>query len=112
MPRDAEVEGVFDDILAAPERWVEVHPLPAPHRLALRRNFLEEVNDPLVRLQLSESLAQPKNFGPFEVILRNQPGLLDRWLRFRTEALTPIAHAWLSAIGVEAIEKSGGRSAS
>jgi hypothetical protein len=109
MPRDAEVEGVFDDILAAPDRWIEVHPLPRGQRAELRRRFLDEVNDPLVRWQLSESLPQPRAFARFDAVLRNHPGLLDQWLRFRTKVLTAIAHAWLSAIGVEPL---GGSTAS
>jgi hypothetical protein len=109
MPRDAEVEGVFDDILAAPDRWIEVHPLPLAQRLELRRRFLDEVNDPLARSQLCESLSQPRAFARFDAVLRNHPGLLDEWLRFRIRALTAIAHAWLSAIGVEPL---GGSTAS
>jgi hypothetical protein len=102
MPRAAEVEGVFDDVLAAPERWIEIYPLPLAHRRTLRRQFLDEVNDPLVRAQLSEGLAQHKTFARFDAVLRNHPPVLDEWLRFRTQSLAAIAHAWLSAIGVEA----------
>jgi hypothetical protein len=103
MPRDAEVEGVFDDIVAAPERWIEIQPLQLSRRVDLRRHFLDQVNDPLVRAQLSEALAQPKAFARFDAVLRNHPALLDEWLRFRTRTLSALAEAWLSAIGVEAV---------
>jgi uncharacterized protein UPF0158 len=112
MPRDAEVEGVFDDVLAAPHRWIEVHPLPLAHRVELRRRFLEEVNDPLARAHLSESLAQPRSFARFDAVLRIHAGLLDQWLGFRTRALAAVAHAWLSAIGVEAMGNATARSIS
>jgi hypothetical protein len=101
MPRDAEVEGVFDDILTAPDRWIEIHPVPLSHRLEVRRRFLDEVSDLLARAQLVESLDQSRSFARFDRVLRSHSGLLDQWLQFRTRALAPVAHAWLSAIGVE-----------
>jgi hypothetical protein len=103
MPRDAEVEGVFDDILAAPERWVEILPLPEAQRVALRRRFADGINEPFVHEQLVDALGQQRSFARFDAVLRNQAGLLDRWLSFRTDELADLAHAWMSAIGVEAI---------
>jgi hypothetical protein len=102
MPRDAEVEGVFDDILTEPARWVEIRPLPARERHQLRRRFVEDqMNDPQLRLRLFEALDGPRPLNRFEAVLREQRQLLDRWLSFRTEALTPLARAWLSALGVD-----------
>jgi hypothetical protein len=102
MPRDAEVEGVFDDILAAPERWVEVQPLPASERRELRRRFLDEFGDPQVRLRLGEALAGKQPCTRFDAVVRAVPGLVDRWLAFRAEALATLGRVWLSAIDVEA----------
>jgi hypothetical protein len=102
MPRDAEVEGVYDDIAANPGRWVEILPLAAPQRQELRRMFVErEVTDPHLRLRLLESLEDARPFTRFEAVLRAAPPLLDRWLDFRTEAVRPLSLAWLSALGVE-----------
>jgi hypothetical protein len=125
MPRDAEVEGVYDDILNGPERWVEVVPLPSSERLQLRRRFAEEqLHDIHVhqRLRLADALdaADPAG-GPgatrramarFEAVLREGSGelaggnlpvgnLLDRWLAYRAATLAPLARTWLSALGVE-----------
>ncbi len=110
VPLAVEVEGVFDDIFAAPERWVEVQPLTPPARDRLRRRFLEVVTDPQVRLRLADALALPPpaaNGGPpvprprdFASVLRELPGLLDAWLRFRERELETTARAWLSAIGI------------
>jgi hypothetical protein len=123
MPRDAEVEGVYDDIVNAPDRWVEVLPLPAPERQELRRRFAEEQLHDLhvhLRLRLFEALelgeaspASPaairRSLLRFEAVLResaeggNLPegNLIDRWLAFRAATLLPLARAWLSALGVE-----------
>jgi hypothetical protein len=102
MPRDAEVEGVFDDILAAPERWVEIQPLPLAERQALRRRFVEErMGDPHLRLRLADALAAERPFLAFEAVLRDARRI-DEWLAFRAEALAVVAAAWLSAIKVEA----------
>ena len=117
MPRDAEVEGVYDDIVNAPDRWVEVLPLPAPERRELRRRFAEEqLNDVHVhlRLRLFEALelaedppASPaairRSLLRFEAVLRESSDLplIDRWLAFRAATLLPLARAWLSALGVE-----------
>ncbi len=104
MPRDAEVEGVFDDILAQPARWVEIQPLPTRERRQLRRRFVEEqMNDPQLRLRLFEALEGPRPFTRFEALLREHHDL-DRWLTFRTDALTPLARAWLSALGIDPVE--------
>jgi hypothetical protein len=101
MPRDAEVEGVFDDILATPLRWVEIQPLPLPERRELRARFVDqEITDPHLRLRLTEVLAGARPFTRFEALLRER-GQLDRWLAFRAEALESLARAWLSALGVE-----------
>jgi hypothetical protein len=109
MPRDAEVEGVFDDILAAPARWVEIVPLPFDERRALRRRFVDDqVNDPHLRLRLFESLEGKRNFARFEAILRGRSDLLTGWEEHRARALAPLTHAWLSALGIEPLESSGG----
>jgi hypothetical protein len=105
MPRDAEVEGVFDDILAEPGRWVEILPLPMAERRGLRRRFVdEEVSDPHLRLRLFEALEGPRTFAPFETILRGDRATLDAWLSFRAAVLRPLARAWLSALAVEPTE--------
>jgi hypothetical protein len=116
MPRDAEVEGVYDDIVNAPDRWVEVLPLPAPERRELRRRFAEEQLHDLhvhLRLRLFEALelgedppsspaAIRRSLLRFEAVLREEGGnLIDRWLAFRAATLLPLARAWLSALGVE-----------
>ncbi len=102
MPRDAEVEGVFDDILAEPARWVEILPLPIDDRRALRSRYVEEqVTDPHLRLRLFEALAAARGFAPFEKILRSDRAQLDRWLAFRAATLAPLTLTWLSALGIE-----------
>ena len=101
MPRDAEVEGVFDDIVAQPARWVEIHPLPMAERRALRERFVDDqVTDPHLRLRMFEALEGQRSFARFEAILRERSELLDRWLGFRARALAPLAQAWLSALGI------------
>jgi hypothetical protein len=105
MPRDAEVEGVFDDIVTAPQRWLEIQPLPVATRGELRRRFLEGVGDVFVRLRLAESLTAKNPFSRFDAVLRDVPGLLDRWVAFRAGALAEVAQVWLSALGVEAVDK-------
>ena len=116
MPRDAEVEGVYDDIVSAPDRWVEVQPLPPAERRELRRRFTDEqLHDVHVQLRLRLDDALELGAGPdatpaavrrslarFEAVLREErETLLDRWLAFRAAALLPLARAWLSALGVE-----------
>jgi hypothetical protein len=102
MPRQAEVEGVFDDILAEPERWVEIQPLPPPERDDLRREFVQrQLTDPYLRLRLDEALDGDPRYRRFEAVLRESPALLDQWLAFRAAALAPLVRAWLSALGVE-----------
>jgi hypothetical protein len=102
MPRDAEVEGVYDDIVTAPERWVEIRPLRMAERRELRCRFVEDaVTDPHLRLQLFEALSGDRAFTRFESVLRQQEPWLDAWLAFRVRALLPLARAWLSALDVE-----------
>jgi hypothetical protein len=101
MPRDAEVEGVYDDIVAAPDRWIEIRPLPLARRLELRRRFLDQVTDPHQRLQLGEALAGERPLARFDALLRRTPGLLDGWLSFRTAELAMMTRAWLSALAIE-----------
>jgi hypothetical protein len=61
------VEGVFDDILAAPDRWVEIQPLPAAERRELRTRFVDqEIGDPHLRLRLFETLAGAHPLVRFE----------------------------------------------
>jgi hypothetical protein len=107
MPRDAEVEGVFDDILAAPERWIEIQPMPRGERRVLRQRFVDErVDDPHLRLRLGEALAGERPFARFAAVLRDAPGMLDRWLDFRADALALVARTWLSALEVEPMPPS------
>jgi hypothetical protein len=106
MPRDAEVEGVFDDILAAPQRWIEIHPMPLSERRELRRRFVDqEITDAHLRLRLFETLEGEHPFVRFEALLRDRSALIDRWFDFRAAALASLVRTWLSALGVQA----GGR---
>jgi hypothetical protein len=107
MPRDFEVEGVYDDILAAPQRWIEILPLGAGERRELRRRFLDEVGDPPLRLRLGDALGGTRPLATFAALVRGTPGELDRWLAFRGRALAPLARTWLSAIHVLPIERAG-----
>jgi hypothetical protein len=123
MPRDAEVEGVWDDVVGAPERWVEIVPLPLAERRQLRQRFAEEeLADAHVhlRLRLFDALAGDRPLARFAAVLREQdalpagpptspgpsppPALVDRWLAYRARSLAPLARAWLSALGIEAGE--------
>jgi hypothetical protein len=101
VPLDAEVEGVFDDIFASPTRWIEVQPLAGSVRRQLRHRFIEEVDDPQLRLHLGDALSGDLPFSRFASVLREGRGLLDRWLGFRERELYPVAMAWLAAIGIE-----------
>ncbi len=101
VPRDVEVEGVFDDIFAAPDRWLEIQPVSLQVRQDLRRAFVGEVSDAVTRLRLAEALADERPLLRFAAIVRDVPGLQDAWLTFRTRALETIARTWLSAVGVE-----------
>lgn len=101
VPRDAEVEGVFDDIYAAPERWLEIQPLALRTRQDLRRRFVAQLGDAVIRLRLDEALAGERPLIHFAAIVRDTPGLQDEWLTFRTRELETLALTWLSAIGVE-----------
>lgn len=103
MPRDAEVEGVFDDIVNAPQRWIEIHGLPASDRRELRRRFVDqEVTDAHLRLRLFEILEGNHPFTRFEALLRDRAPLMDRWFEFRARTLAPLVRAWLSALAVDA----------
>jgi hypothetical protein len=83
---------------------VEIQPLPVRERRQLRQRFVEDqMNDPQLRLRLFEALEGPRPFTRFEAVLREQRDL-DRWLSFRAEALTPLARAWLSALGIDPAE--------
>jgi hypothetical protein len=100
VPRDAEVEGVFDDIYASPDRWVEVVPLAPALRQRLRARFVDEETDGHLRLRLGDALAGERPLVRFAAVLRDVPGALDAWLRFRDQELDGVVRAWLSAIGV------------
>jgi hypothetical protein len=101
MPRDAEEEGLFDDIVAAPQRWVEVLPLPVTERKELRWRFVDqEIADAHLRLRLFEALDGKHPFIRFEALLRDRPLLLDRWFAFRGASLHPLVRTWLSALNI------------
>jgi hypothetical protein len=100
VPRDAEVEGVFDDIFASPQRWVEVQPVPRQVRQQLRARFADEETDGQLRLRLVDALAAERPLAEFGKVLREVPGALDAWLAFRDRELEVVARAWLSAIGL------------
>jgi hypothetical protein len=101
MPRAAEVEGVFDDILASPQRWVEIQSLPKAERRELRWRFVDEtVTDPYARVRLFETLEGDGAFVRFEAILRSHGSLIDQWLQYRAATLRPTVRTWLSALGI------------
>jgi hypothetical protein len=100
VPRDAEVEGVFDDIFASPQRWVEVQPIPRDLRQRLRSRFVDEQTDGQLRLRLADALSSDRPLARFAKVLREVPTALDAWLAFRDRELETPARTWLSAIGV------------
>jgi hypothetical protein len=102
VPRDVEVPGVFDDLFADPGRWVEISPVGDGARRALRARFLDEVvRDAQLRLKVADALLEARPFGAFARVVRETPGLLDVWERWRAGALEPVARAFLAALAVE-----------
>jgi hypothetical protein len=100
VPRDAEVEGVFDDIFASPQRWIEVQPVPRQLRQELRARFVDQETDGQLRLRLLDALATDRPLARFAQVVREVPGALDGWLAYRDRELVVLAGAWLSALGV------------
>ncbi len=101
VPRDLEVEGVYDDLFATPTRWVELEPLPERKRLELRAHFVEEVADLPTRQKLREALGGAHPLADFARLLRRDPPLAGAWEAYRTEALDLVVRLWLATLGVE-----------
>ena len=137
MPRDAEVEGVYDDIVNAPDRWVEVAAAaavrapgaaPALRRRAAARRPRPPAPAPVRRAGVGADPAgqsrRPSDGrwrGSRRCCARSgrrRWELPDRqtcstagWRSGRRRWL-PLARAWLSALGVEPARARGNRAES
>jgi hypothetical protein len=103
IPRELEVEGVYDDIFAAPERWIEIRPAPSWERHRVRSRFADQVADPHVRLLLIEALEGRAAFARFAQVLRRWPDIREQWFRFRDGALAALGKQYLEEIGVDPV---------
>lgn len=100
VPRKYSVEGVFEDIFAAPERWREIPPLTTAERVRLRGQFVDKVGDPYWRSRLNDALDGADPLGAFATVTRQQATLGDQWLQHRDAALITRAHAWLAQLKI------------
>jgi hypothetical protein len=102
VPRELDTPEIYEDLFAAPHRWVEITPIGEEARRALRAGFLDEVVvDPQLRLKVADALSEARPFGAFARVLRETPGLGEVWERWRAGALEPVARTFLAALGVE-----------
>lgn len=101
LPFELEDESLFADVLQAPERWLRIPSLGTAERRRARSTFVDDVNDPQLRLQLADALASPDQaFAAFAQLLRRTRGLFEQWLHHRDRSLTGPARAWLASLGI------------
>lgn len=96
LTEEVDPSGNFADVRLDAARFVVIKALPAWLRMNVRESFVQRsVEDPILRLDLSEALQSPKPLLEFQKQLRRQPGLLDAFVEFRLQALQSAAQDWL-----------------
>jgi hypothetical protein len=94
----------FADIVSAPGRWARLEPLESWLRFDVRRRFVDSVDDPQLRLQLSDALDQSRGaLAQFARLLRMNVRVRDAWFSFRDRALEAPARARLARLGVQPV---------
>lgn len=108
VPFELQDESVFADVLSAPARFLSVPPASPVARYRLRADFLDEVKDPQLRLQLADALDRPRGaLAEFERVLRRWPEARDAWLAFRDRALDRAVRAWLATLDIVPVDETG-----
>jgi hypothetical protein len=67
--------------------------------------FIASVEDSSLRRQLSAAIDGKGAFRRFKDVLMNYPVERERWFTFRSERLRDCMESWLTAHGIEAVER-------
>lgn len=96
LTEEVDPSGTFADVRSDAARFVVIKALPTWLRMNVRESFVQRsMEDPVLRLDLSEALQGPKPLLEFQKQLRRHPGLLDAFVAFRLQALHSAAQEWL-----------------
>jgi hypothetical protein len=84
LPDDEDEESVAR-LEAAPERYLEIEPLPSAFGYGLMAEFTASLDEPVARAELERTLHGRRPFRAFKDALLGYPMLRERWFQFRDE---------------------------
>ncbi len=104
LTEDVDAAGNFADVRKDHLRYVRIDALPAWVRMQIRQRFVEQVEDPTLRLDLADALQATHAFVEFQRLLRNNGAALEAFAAFRIVSLADAAREWLAAHKVNGLE--------
>ena len=92
---------LWQDITAPqlPAPWVQLPAAEIPNAIADRRAFIQTLEDPLLREQLTEAVSKPRGLADFATLVRER-GLQPVWHRYWVKLLTDRIRDWANGAGL------------
>jgi hypothetical protein len=104
-----EVECVLDVILDKIGRYVRIPERYSSEAHRVMREFLEEVEDPVLKRALNNAISGKGAFRRFKDALINYPKERKRWHSYNARAMKKVITGWLKSLGVEPVQIYSGK---
>lgn len=104
ITEEVDAAGNFADVRNDGLRYARIDALPEWVRVQVRERFVEQVEDPALRLDLADALQATHALASFQRLLRNNEAALDAFAAFRITALKDAARAWLATHKLSGVE--------
>jgi len=103
------VDGVADPAMHAritqDPMYMLVDPVSSREQYRWMERYITIIDEPELRQKLVSAIDGKGAFRRFKDVLMNQPVERERWFTFRSERLRTAMETWLSAHGIEAVER-------
>lgn len=99
-PDGEDVADLDEEIEKDPDRFIEIKPIPRSDQLQWMRDFTERLDPGPVKSALSNALTTDRPLADFARVVRNEPGIAERWHLRLTRQVKNVIAVWRAEHGV------------
>jgi len=100
--------GFLDTFRETPDRFLKVEEIPRKARYKFMIDFIDQVKDGRMRVEVAQAAAHKMPFKAFETIMKFNPDLNKQWSRHQAMRQLRYLMAWFQFKGIDANLKMPG----
>ena len=102
-------DGFLDNLRENPERFLAIEEIPRQNRYKFMMNFIDEVKDGRMRVEVAQAVAHKMPFKSFNRMMDHDPEMKKQWVRYQATRQLKYMMAWFQYKGIDAMLKLPGQ---